>query len=100
VKTAHIEDGVIKGTLTNSQPRGRDCQHCGELNFFLVYIKELSLPEPLTPVNSLILYHFVDSKLVPIKYVGIGCGCYARAHRQIAKIQLTMERKRESSASA
>jgi hypothetical protein len=71
------------------------CQNCGELAM-CIEVKNVLLPDDIEPSTRLILclQHPSNSQAKPdpslftwIELLGIGCGCYARAHRQIAHIQ-------------
>ena len=87
-----IDDGVITGIIMQHR---RLCGHCA-MATTCVQILSLDLPDPLEPAARMIFYKSVytsggDSVLVgPVDQVGIGCGCYAKGHRQIAYMKSSL----------
>lgn len=90
-----LSDGLITGTVVTT---GRVCGNCGEKTY-CVHIDIIALPEGLTPSTSLIPYKVIDHdedrgvRIYAINYLGIGCGCYAKFHRQIAHITTLRKKK-------
>jgi hypothetical protein len=66
------------------------CGRCGTRTLS-ISIHDVQLPDGIKP-QSTILYSGDDEKPFH-KHLGIGCGCYAKFHRQIAHIADRMERK-------
>lgn len=60
---------------------------------YCVLVIKVTLPEGIKPLGTFVLYRFVGGGLASprgvqtIRTVGVRCGCYAKAHRQIAHIQ-------------
>jgi hypothetical protein len=86
-----VSDTIIRGKIHYQSER---CGYCDNPTTCITVIK-VTLPEPMTPAKTLILFNEIpeDEKLVPIKRIGIGCGCYARAHRQITHIKDLMDKR-------
>ena len=90
-----LDDGLITGTVVTV---GKICGHC-ESRTFCVHIDLIKLPAGIEPSTKLIPYTVVDMdedrgvSLVHYEYLGIGCGCYARFHRQIAHIEHHMRKR-------
>jgi hypothetical protein len=78
-----VDDGIVKGRMRRT---GIWCQNCQEDAYGIV-VTELNLPEGISLVSKLIVGRDKYGKTVPITMLGISCGCYAKAHRQIAHIQ-------------
>lgn len=91
-----FSDGLITGYLNNRVQH--KCQACGE-KVYCIYILRVILPEGIKPLGTFVLYRYAAGELrdqmgspgqrfvVAVQYIGITCGCYAKAHRQIAHIQ-------------
>lgn len=83
-----VTDGLIRGeVLTNKT----ECGNCGAKTV-VIGVRELTLPDGIKPSTRLIPYKpdfdgSVEDTYTTIHFLGIGCGCYARFHRQIAHIQ-------------
>lgn len=80
-----IHDGVIEGVV----PGGifHTCEVCGK-STLCVEIHKIELPDGIEPTTSLIPYindEDVDGYHT-IRFLGIGCGDYAKFHRQLAHI--------------
>lgn len=84
-----VDDGLITGNVETNR------QWCRICNFptRCINIHSIDLPEDVgKPTNRLIAYerHITKDERTetfgPVKYIGIGCGCYAKFHRQIAHI--------------
>lgn len=79
-------DGIIK--FKEDTVRRGKCSHCDE-DTLVWELKEVILPDHIEASTKLIIYTNDASppgyKL--IRQIGIGCGCYARFHRQVAHIQ-------------
>lgn len=91
--TADLKDGIIEGKV---RARYEFCAHCSE-STIVVQIEALELPEGIKPSTKLIGYAqqvSADGTTVGhVRYLGIGCGCYARFHRQIAHITTAQKKK-------
>jgi len=93
-KLSDVDDGTITGIIP---PQGRVCDACGTVTR-CIRIHGLALPKEF--------YEFKDShdlirRLVfsyengsAVTYIGIGCGCYAKGHRQISHIRDNLKRKK------
>jgi hypothetical protein len=85
---AHLDDGLITGRLDGALHMCPVChtrQHC-------IQIYKVTLPENVKPQHSMILYRrgtnpsLASPDFVPHTFIGVTCGCYAKAHRQMAHI--------------
>lgn len=91
-----LDDGLITGVIIEHRII---CGACGALTLS-IWIDKITLPPTITPLLSFVLYKLVDGDLglprtlQPLNYIGITCGCYAKAHRQIAHIQTTRKARR------
>jgi hypothetical protein len=76
-----VNDGYIAGRTSTRQ---RLCKRCGKRTL-CIEIDTLTLPQNMT-VKATILQDrtFEEPTLIP--FVGVGCGCYAKFHRQLAHI--------------
>jgi hypothetical protein len=84
-----LSDGVITGTLS---PRARLCPVCERGGQRVVLITRIQLPDGIEPSNHIIGYGMYKTlKVEPPKAIGLTCGCYARFHRQVAKIKTLRE---------
>jgi hypothetical protein len=91
--TARImDDGVVQGNL---EPYRSDCTVC-KTKAWGIRITGVKLPDKIKPSASFILFEEATeadplrptrSYFRAVSFIGINCGCYARAHRQIAHIQ-------------
>lgn len=79
-----VEDGIIRGWV---EMKRKDCQICGHATKCIGVI-EVSLPEGLKKTDSNVLFNRLNADFYPDRgpYIGIGCGCYAKGHRQVAHI--------------
>lgn len=86
-----VDDGLILGAVERSR---QVCNVCGHTTM-CIFITKITLPKGLEPSNSLIAFRDgkdqVNKRVVPLRYIGIGCGCYARFHRQVAHIETRRE---------
>lgn len=80
-----VNDGYIAGATTIGQ---RNCGHCGERTL-CIDIASLTLPPGMT-VKATILQDRTIEEPKRVKRIGIGCGCYAKFHRQVVWIQTSM----------
>lgn len=78
---APVRDGYLIGTIGGRQVR---CEHCQEKTA-CIEITGVVLPKGMT-VKASILQDRNVAEPSCIKHVGVGCGCYAKFHRQIAHI--------------
>ena len=76
-----VKDGYLIGTAGGRQKR---CGHCGEKTL-CIDIDGVVLPKGMT-VKATILQDRAVAEPHCIAQIGVGCGCYARLHRQIAHI--------------
>lgn len=89
-----ITDGILEGEGF----RIAKCEVCGALTAS-IRIDKCHLPPGIYPTNRLIFFkmRFDGNISEPslIRRIGVGCGCYARAHRQLGIIESrTKHRKR------
>lgn len=100
--TRDLDDGIIQGRLHD---RLIVCDVCRTKQQG-IWIHNVELPivgnKRLTPVITMILFRespMITSegkiKVIPITYIGIGCGCYGRAHRQLAHIAAKRKYRRK-----
>ena len=89
--TNDVSDGVITGTIV---PTKKLCRHC-KTDQVCIEIREITLDPPLETLTSLMIFFQLkgDGKgtIVPVTYIGIGCGCYAKGHRQLCHIAHSIE---------
>lgn len=76
-----VNDGILHGKL--GQTKG-DCEVCG-MGTRCLHIYEAHMPEGID-IGKTIAHSPTDTG-APITLIGIGCGCYAKFHRQVAHIQ-------------
>lgn len=96
-RLSDVSDDLIVGQVMRV---GKFCGNCNQPTTCIL-IDKVALPEGLEPSTKLIGYEaFVPegslaARLKPISLIGIGCGCYARFHRQVAHIQdrVTLRKK-------
>jgi hypothetical protein len=91
-KLSDVNDGYITGRV---EQKGYECGHCG-MPTRVIRIDGLKLQKEIyySPMgnsekerkNRLKRFIFCDDNGSALNYIGIGCGCYAKAHRQIAHI--------------
>lgn len=75
-------DGIITGRILFKKG---ECHHCKK-SARLIMVADVSLPAGVAPTEKFILYEMPVADLRPIPVVGITCGCYAKAMRQIAYV--------------
>ncbi len=92
-----VNDGIIEGEILRNAQK---CDHCGKICLCVWINSEPTLPGGIEPSVRLMLFQEdFESDVVPpgvdliraITFIGIGCGCYARANRQIARIETRMK---------
>lgn len=83
-----IDDGILVGHIL---ARRETCDNCGE-STWPFEISEIRLPEGIKPSNKLIVYREGPNELEAAKWIGFGCGCYGKFHRQIAHIKGGMKK--------
>lgn len=87
-----LNDGIIDGTI---EAKGNFCGNCNEPTW-CVTVKEITLPAAIAPSYRLIAYGTAAGPegviCIHHRYLGIGCGCYAKFHRQLAHIEDRMKR--------
>lgn len=103
-KLSDINDGIIEGHI---DPRGGACHNCG-VHTRVIVLHALNLPKEFydldmpfpdqpgiaIPVAKKDLFKrlvLCDDQGSMIQAIGIGCGCYAKGHRQIAHIKDRMK---------
>lgn len=74
-----VKDGYITGKVDIASK-----QRCGNClrDTIALEVTKLDLPQYIKPSNKLIFCKGTK----PHGFIGIGCGCYAKGHRQIAHI--------------
>lgn len=85
---AQVSDGIIEGVISIVE-KPPTCPIC-EKDTWVILVKKITLPDGITPSKRLIIFKD-DHKEYPS--IGIGCGCYAKFHRQIAHIQSRMKER-------
>ena len=78
-----VNDGLITGGVST---QGLPCPNCNQTTV-CVDIDAIKLPESIKPNRKLIAFYEVPTGVTEHLWLGIGCGCYAKFHRQIAHIQ-------------
>lgn len=76
-----VNDGYISGATA---PRQKRCEHCGERTL-CIDITGVILTKGVS-VKATILQDRNYQEPKCIKSIGIGCGCYAKFHRQLVHI--------------
>lgn len=76
-----VNDGYIMGATSGHQKK---CGRCGEKTL-CIDIAAISLPAGVT-VKATILHKKGEEDPTLIQCIGIGCGDYAKFHRQISHI--------------
>lgn len=83
----YLFDGTIEGRIAANRQK---CDNCQSL-VWCIEVMDVRLPEGVKPSVKLITYHTVDgpneSMLAHVDLIGLDCGCYARAHRQMVHIR-------------
>lgn len=82
-----VRDGVVTGALERTK---QTCRICGE-GTCTIYIASLSLPQGVNEGDNRIIFNQARSN-PKMPYIGVGCGCYAKAHRQLAHIHTRREK--------
>lgn len=77
-----VEDGIIRGYFDQIRHRCDVCNHPTRC----VSIVGITMPEDIRIGFTIISKPNDRGVRVPIDHIGVGCGCYARFHRQIAHI--------------
>jgi hypothetical protein len=84
-----IDDGIVVGRVLRVKTRCKVCDQWGNG----IEITNVLLPDSIPPSAHLIFFTGITTSLedhgVLCDYaspIGITCGCYAKAHRQIAHI--------------
>lgn len=89
IKEYQLEDEPFIDGVVTCRPGGLRCENCHTHTNVIIRIKKVNLPAGIQPATSLIAYmpkpQTLD-EIVPLQYLGITCGCYARFHRQICHI--------------
>lgn len=78
-----VDDGMITGIVLGKK---LECSNCGNKTM-CIHITKITLPPGIEPFPRLIFYErnpYIVNDVLPIEQIGIGCGCYGRANRQIA----------------
>lgn len=78
-----VDDGIIRA---RSLHLSRECENCHSMTTCLKVL-DVRLPQGITASTRLILYKTGVSPDEKVDYLGLSCGCYAKAHRQIAHIR-------------
>jgi hypothetical protein len=86
-----VEDGIISGWVeTNKQT----CGFC-LVGTKCIGINDVKLPEGID-LDRTIVMRIMTNQKHPNRFIGIGCGCYAKFHRQVAHIQSKMESRKNA----
>lgn len=92
-----LNDGIVTGRI--DEKRGT-CQICMTDNQCVLVVADITLPKmgpsalkkKVKPSVQLKFYTTtVDGDIVPVSIIGLTCGCYAKAHRQLARIDQRMK---------
>lgn len=78
-----IDDGFIKGIVRLHREK---CDNCPAIGWS-IHMDEVTLPKGITPSSRLIPYRDGANGVEVIDFLGLTCGCYAKAHRQLVHIQ-------------
>jgi hypothetical protein len=97
---ATVHDGIIDGKVDIQK---HFCDYC-DMGTMTVIIDSFSMPEGIEPQATIlgrIITRFTDrpAPTPPFRSqmrIGIGCGCYAKFHRQVAHIQSKMESRKNA----
>jgi hypothetical protein len=87
-----VDDGIITGRCLE---RKSECFVC-EAWTRVINISSITMPNHPTKegtiqrATNLIFFYGDNDNPILIPRIGIGCGCYAKAHRQLARIQTAM----------
>lgn len=82
MKVTDIDDGILDGFI---QRHACFCGVCGTRTYC---ITSRNYKHPTVPIKATILMQPDEFGQEPYRiwYLGIGCGCYGKFHRQIAHI--------------
>lgn len=82
---AIVTDGIITGEVSRTRKR---CSCCGGLGTALL-VNEIEMPEEVELDWTILVVRDSEGKPtgVPMNFLGISCGCYAKFHRQVAHIK-------------
>lgn len=109
-----LNDGIVKGRI---EERMGECGICHTDKQLILRVESVTLPtvggvmkkgklkgaKKMKPHHSLILYRTpeeqppgervpsIDYTPEPVLHIGITCGCYSKAHRQLARIDQRMK---------
>lgn len=89
-----VDDGILQGNI--ERKRG-ECGVCGHTTMVIrVHTPTLENLADLDidPTRTLLKGITSSSRLRADPHIGIGCGCYAKFHRQIAHIRDRKKRRR------
>lgn len=84
-----VDDDLILGEVMQLRAQ---CEHCLKKTV-VVHIHTLNLPNGIESSTHLIPFYIENrdtlaaDPIKQVKFLGIGCGCYAKFHRQIAYIK-------------
>lgn len=84
-----LRDGIISGAIERTK---QECGICGTWTM-VIWITTVDLPQGIK-VESTILTQTTSTTRPQgrtVGLIGVGCGCYARFHRQIAHIEDMMK---------
>lgn len=87
-----VADGIVTGWV---EAKRHDCGVCGHPTR-VIGINGVALPMGIEKADRKILLNQACQDLPPGReaYIGIGCGCYAKGHRQIAHITSALKVRR------
>lgn len=78
-----LDDGYIKGQIYHLR---QECDHCHKRTM-CIKVEKVTLPPSIKPSTHLITFHYQrTTQLTHVECLGISCGCYAKAHRQLVHI--------------
>jgi hypothetical protein len=84
-----VDDGIVTGDVSRTR---QVCAVCGHYTMAIqVFTSSLEALQKkgIKPTDTM-LVKLIDKD----PYIGIGCGCYARFHRQVAHISHNMAKRR------
>lgn len=79
-----LDDTLIRGEVSTYKTQCGNCKR----STVVINVHGVTLPAGIKPSNKLIAYGApsASDQSMPHHFLGIGCGCYATFHRQIAHI--------------
>jgi hypothetical protein len=92
-----VDDKYIVGWVEQT---AKVCGNCGE-GTLCIHVKKIRMPDRIDPKDHKIIFIRIANRPVQGQtgpYLGIGCGCYATAHRQMAHVEGAIKRRESARA--